>query len=125
MVRPFRISSAALLCFGLAVPRLHAQSLAAGTWTGTMTPPTSGTVTVTYAVAGTGDSITISMKAPDGRQLPFNHIRFESGKLLFDWSPGGTTVTCALESQPDGGYRGPCTDLEGKTGHLAMVPPKP
>jgi hypothetical protein len=125
MLGPFRIGCVAAVVLGVAVGPLHAQKLAAGSWTGTMSPPDDDAVAVTYDVAGSGDSLAITMHGPGGRQLPFSHIRFENDTLLFEWSPGETNIRCALVVQADGGYKGPCTDSEGKTGQLVMVPPKP
>lgn len=124
MVGPCKLAVAAVFIGALA-PGVHAQHLAAGTWTGTMSPPDNDDVAVTYDIVAAGDSLAITMHGPGERQVPFTHIRFEDGKLLFEWNPGGTDIQCTLEPQADGGYQGPCTDSEGKTGHLAMVPPKP
>jgi hypothetical protein len=122
MSKPFAYLAAAALGLAATAP-LCAQTLPAGKWSGTMAPPSSEGVAVSFDVAGIDDSLVITMTGPDGRQIPFGAIRVESGKLEFQWSPGNTTVQCELTKQDDGTYRGPCTDTEGMTGQLAMVPP--
>ena len=115
------LSAVIVTAFVLA-PHLTAQSLAVGTWTGTMTPPQKSAAAVTYEVTGTGDSLAVTMVIP-GHRAPFSHIRWVEGKLLFEWTAGDTLVKCELSKQGNGGYRGPCTDAEGGTGQLDMVPP--
>ncbi|HEY7684570.1 MAG TPA: hypothetical protein VH833_00560 [Gemmatimonadales bacterium] len=108
----------------LAAPvTLPAQNLPAGTWTGTMSPPTDAAVPVTFEVSGSGDSLAISMVLPTGQRAPFNELRLADGKLLFQWAAGPTIVKCDLAKQESGGFKGPCTDSEGMTGQIEMVPP--
>ena len=103
---------------------LSAQGLQAGTWTGTMTPPNESAAAVTFTVAGSGDSLAVTMVLPGMGSAPFSEIRWDAGKLLFQWHAGDTLVKCELAKQDNGGYRGPCTDDKGMTGHIDMTPPR-
>ncbi len=122
MLKPLGIT---LVIFAaLAAPAtLPAQTLLAGTWTGTMSPPSDSPVAVTYEVAGSGDSLAVTMVLPNGMRAPFSEVRMADGKLLFQWAAGPTIVKCELAKQESGGFRGPCTDSEGMTGQMEMVPP--
>lgn len=122
MMKPLGITLA--IAAALAAPvTLPAQNLAAGTWTGTMSPPTDAAVAVTFEVSGTGDSLAVTMVLPGGQRASFSDLRLADGKLLFQWAAGPTTVKCELAKQETGGFRGPCTDSEGMTGQIEMVPP--
>jgi hypothetical protein len=122
MPKSFALLAAAALGLTAAAP-LTAQTLTPGKWTGTVSPPSNQTMAVSFDVLGSGDSLSITMHGPEGRDIPFRAIRVESDTLHFEWSPGETTVRCALNRQEDGSFRGTCTDTEGKNGQLAMVPP--
>lgn len=102
---------------------LSGQTLAPGTWTGTMSPPNDSPAAVTFTVTGAGDSLAVTMNVPGMGTAPFNELRWDSGKLLFQWHAGDTLVKCALASEANGGYKGPCTDDQGGTGTIEMVPP--
>ena len=67
----------------LAMPAmLSAQKLTAGQWTGTVTPPTGGTINATFNVHLAGDTTHITAKA-DGRELIFSNVKVEATRLLF------------------------------------------
>ena len=122
MMKPLWITLAIAAAFAAPVT-LPAQSLAAGTWTGTMRPPGNDSVAVTFEVSGSGDSLAVTMLLPNGIRAPFSELRLAEGKLMFQWAAGDTTVKCDLAKQESGGFRGPCTDSEGMTGQIEMVPP--
>ena len=102
---------------------LSAQGLQAGTWNGTMTPPNESAVAVNFKVAGTGDSLAVTMVLPGVDSMPFSQIRWDAGKLLFQWHAGDMLVKCELAKQDNGGYRGSCIDDKGMTGTIEMIPP--
>jgi hypothetical protein len=105
---------------------LRAQTLAPGTWTGSVTDPGGDEAPVTYAVSVTGDTLHISMTVavPDGPPaFPFTNVHFDQGKLLFTWN-ANVDINCSLDPAEGGGYAGSCTDSEGKSGQMKMVPPK-
>lgn len=111
-----------LLLVGLG-SGLGAQTLAPGTWTGTVTDPGGDEAAVTYAVTVTGDTLHIDMTIPEGPvTFTFNNIRFEGGKLLFTWN-ANIDINCSLDPSADGSYSGTCTDTEGASGQLRMIPP--
>jgi hypothetical protein len=105
----------------LAAPAA-AQTLTPGTWTGTIAPPGSEPVDVTYDVVLEGDSLTIAINAPPGAR-PFHDIQVSDGELKF-WFEPGTAVDCVLARQDDGSYAGDCVAEDGSAGQLTMVPPK-
>lgn len=122
MMKALGISLA--IAAALAAPvTLPAQSLAAGTWTGTMSPPSDAAVAVTFEVSRSGDSLAVTMVLPGGQRASFSELRWADSKLLFQWAAGPTIVKCELAKQESGGFRGPCTDSEGMTGQIEMVPP--
>ena len=102
----------------------NAQKLETGTWTGTVVDPGGQSYDVTFVVQTAGDSLKIDMTGgPEGATFPFLDIRFDNGKLMFQWEPG-SPVNCTLEPVATGGFSGPCTDDDGESGLLTMVPPK-
>jgi len=113
----------ALLCTLLLTPHTQAQTLEAGTWTGKITPPDGQTLDITYEVAVANDSLRISMVIPEMGTFPFEDIRLEEDVLTFFWEPG-EPLGCNLQRGDDGIFKGECSDIEGTTGQLTMVPPK-
>ncbi len=113
------------ILFALA-PAARAQTLAPGTWTGSVTDPDGDEAAVTYEVSVAGDTLHISMTVdiPGGPPpFPFSNVHFDQGKLVLIWSPG-VDVNCSLDPAEGGGYAGTCTDSEGKSGQMKMIPPK-
>jgi hypothetical protein len=122
MWKPLQTALAiAATCAGVST--LSGQTLQSGTWTGTMKPPNEPAATVTFQVTGTGDSLAISMVLLGVDSTAFSEIRWQAGKLLFQWHAGDLVVKCELSKQDSGGYRGPCTDDKGMTGQMDMIPP--
>jgi hypothetical protein len=110
--------------FGLVLvaPQIaSAQKLEPGTWTGTITPPNNPTTAVTYDVRVNGDTTSVTIKTPFG-DLPFTQLKVLADRLTFVFAPG-TPVTCTLLLRPDKSYAGDCTDNDGETGQLVMIPP--
>ncbi len=101
----------------------EAQGLKSGTWSGTGAGPGGEAFDITFEVRNDGDSLSIALIAPDGESFPLSQIRLEEGKLLFQWEPG-VVVNCVLVPGEGGSFSGPCTDEEGGTGTLTMVPPQ-
>jgi hypothetical protein len=114
---------AATLTLGIVAP-LQAQALTPGTWTGTMSNPVGGSVSVTFDVGGTAETPTISMSVsmlPE--PIAFNDIRLEGSTMTFWWEPG-IRVDCQLTRDSGGGYAGTCSDGSGSgDGRITMVPP--
>lgn len=109
--------------FMASTARLNAQKLEPGTWTGTIVDPGGESADVTYLVAISGDTIQVTMSAPEGHTFSFSKVRFEEGKLLFSWE-ANTNIDCILNPAESGSYSGTCTDSSGASGQMTMVPPK-
>jgi hypothetical protein len=108
----------------LAVAAAQAQTLAAGKWTGTVTPPNEQqAVPVSYDVTLKGDTIAITVDAGEHGAFPFGDVKLSDGVLTF-WFTPGPRVECSLTRGEDGGFQGPCRDAEGGTARMVMVPPK-
>ena len=105
-----------------AATQLEAQKLETGTWTGTISDPDGESFSISFEVQNTSDTLAVTMVGPGGERMAFSNIRFDEGKLLFTWEPG-VAINCALSPVERGGYSGPCTDEEGKTGQITMTPP--
>ena len=103
---------------------VEAQKLASGTWTGKGVDPGGGEFPFTVEVQNTGDSLSMALIGPDGERLELTNIRFNEGKLLFQWEPG-VVVNCELSPVEGGGYSGPCSDESGGTGQITITPPQP
>ena len=65
-----------------------APQLAAGTWTGVITPPDGQAVDVTYDVTVKNDTLAISINAAQYGTFPAQQIKNEVDKLSFTFSPG-------------------------------------
>ncbi len=100
------------------------QSLETGTWTGTVYPPDGEAVSVTFDVRGEGSDLVITMQDTPMGALELIDIELSESTLEFAWVPGGMLLTCKLERQEDGSYKGPCTDEDGVPGTIVMVPPE-
>ncbi len=111
---------AALLLAGASA--LTAQSLEPGTWAGTITPPGTPSFDVTYEVAADDDSLTITLNS-QGDAFRFRDIAVHEDRIEFVWTAGGEEVACKLMKREDGAYEGDCTDEDGVSGQLVMVPP--
>ena len=109
-----------LLAMWITTP-IGAQELARGTWTGTMSPPGSPSVDVTYEVGEGGGGLSIVMNAPQGL-TPFNDVQLDGDELTFWWEPN-IRVDCTLLRKEDGSFEGPCSPAGGEEGTLTMVPP--
>lgn len=123
LVRLLGLSAVALLALSTG---LRAQTLHPGTWSGSVTDPGGEEAPVTYEVTVTGDTLHISMTVavPDGPPaFAFSNVHFEQGKLLFTWN-ANVDINCSLDPAEGGSYAGSCTDSEGKSGQMKMVPPK-
>jgi hypothetical protein len=118
-----RVAVLTLALIGATALTLQAQSLKTGTWTGKGIAPEGEEFAITLDVQMKGDTLVIAMHAPDGAILPLTNIRFEDSKLLFTFTPG-VVVNCTLSPVEGGGYSGPCTDEEGGTGEITMMPPE-
>ena len=107
----------------LLTPRAQAQTLEAGTWTGRISPPSGQTLDITYEVAVANDSLKISISVPEIGTFPFQDIRLEEDVLSFYWEPN-EPLGCNLKRAENGTFSGECSDLEGNTGQLTMIPPE-
>ncbi len=99
-----------------------AQELARGTWTGTMSPPGTPSVDVTYEVGESGGALSIVMNGGPQGSTPFNDEQLDGDELTFWWEPG-IRVDCTLLRQEDGSFEGPSPPAGGEEGTLTMVPP--
>jgi hypothetical protein len=126
MLFPRRILTAAL--FALALPlAASAQTatpvkLAAGTWTGTVTPPNEpGPMNITYEVSYKADTLGITLMAGDHGTFVLNEVAVTDTKISFSFMPG-PKVVCALTLK-DASYAGDCTDDDGNVVPMTMTPP--
>ena len=114
----------ALLLVGLSVPAVcSAQSLKAGLWTGTVTPPDGGETAVTYDVTVHGDSLGIVIHAGEHGDFTAENGKYADGKISFVFHPG-PRVVCTLSRTDDGSFAGPCIEEDGSEAKVTMVPPK-
>ena len=103
---------------------VHAQTLAPGAWTGTLSGgPNGESVALTFDVKAEHDTLKIALLTPDGRSFPFANVRFEETNLRFDIGPNNEGH-CLLNPTPGGGYKGDCTADDGTGASLEMTPPK-
>jgi len=103
---------------------VEAQQLAAGTWTGTMTPPDGEPVPVTYVVSHEGGVPSVLMESLEVEgTMEFFDVQLEGDQLTFWWDPG-VRVECALMRGEDGAFEGPCRDGTAGEGAIRMVPPE-
>ena len=108
----------------LAMPAsLAAQKLTAGTWTGTISPPDQSALDAAFDIRMSGDTTKITLKVA-GQAVEAADIKVEATRLLFTFSPGGTTVSCTLLLRDDKSYSGDCVDPQGGKGVIVMKPPK-
>lgn len=103
-------------------PALVAQSLTPGSWTGTMALASGPQVVMIYRVTATGDSVTLTMQAVNGPEIPASIMELEKDRLIFTWGAEPLT-TCRLQRRKDGSYAGKCTNPDGPVGDIAMIPP--
>jgi len=122
MKTAIRLAGVLLALLAGTTTGLQAQKLAPGTWTGKGVDPGGEEFPLTFDVQTTGDSIAIAMIGPDGERMELSGIKFEEGKLRFQWAPG-PVINCVLSPIEGGGYSGPCTDESGGTGVITMSPP--
>jgi hypothetical protein len=115
----------ALLVLGLiAAPVVcSAQSLKAGTWTGSVIAPEGDETPVTYDVSVKGDSLGIMIHAGEHGDFAAEGGYHSAGKITFVFTPG-IRVTCTLTKNEAGEFNGPCVGDDGATGQMKMVPPK-
>jgi hypothetical protein len=118
---------AALLALGLALgPVAHAQILASGTWTGTLTAG-ARTHDVTAAIERCATGFSVDLRV-GGRTARTEAASYSRGRLAFDLPrlrlPGALvprTLACRLAAQPDGRLAGTCT--HGTTALRATLRP--
>jgi len=110
---------AAVVCVSLVA---RAADLETGDWTGTVTPPDGEMAQVTFAVSEEAGEPRITISAM-GMMLDFRDIEVTDSSIAFTWTPG-PDVRCTLDLQDDSSYSGACTDPDGGTGHITMVPPE-
>jgi len=120
----------ASLVLGLAVlylpPLTHAQGLHSGVWSGTIADPQGNSKSVTYAVSGVDDSLSITLTGPAGEApVSFTGLRLVADTLLFTWAGGkrGAPLVCKLVRQANGSFDGARHDPDGQEGRMHMVPP--
>jgi hypothetical protein len=99
------------------------QKLEVGKWTGTVTPPNESPIGVTFDVTMKGDTIGITVNAAEHGSFVFEEVKLDAGKLTFHFTPG-PRVDCSLDRKDDASFAGKCTDSEGGTAEMLMVPPK-
>ena len=101
---------------------LAAQSLAIGTWTGSVTGPGGAPLAVTYEITAASDSLAILIKTPDRGDYPVSNPKVSGDALTFTFQPG-PTVTCRLIHQVDGSYLGECAGEDDVRATMVMKPP--
>jgi hypothetical protein len=114
----------ALLLVAVLTPALcEAQTLKAGTWTGSIIPPEGDIASVTFDVTMKGDSLGIVIHAGEHGDFTAEDARYTEGKITFVFHPG-PRVACTLSKTEEGSFTGPCIDEEGGEAKVTMVPPK-
>lgn len=114
-----------LIAAALTIPvSLSAQKLAPGSWTGTVTPPDNPALDATFNVRMSGDTTKITLNVM-GQGMEATDVKVEKDRVLFTFSPGGTSVRCTLLHKDDESYSGDCLDAQGGKGVIVMKPPKP
>ena len=101
----------------------QAQALVSGTWTGTVIPPNGELIEVTYTVHAADDSLSIMMHVPEMGDIPFRELHVTDDKLTCNWSVD-TELMCEFDLKAGNQYEGTCTDIQGESGQVTMVPPK-
>ena len=121
-----KLKALALLLFSLSVPAVcSAQSLKAGTWTGTVIPPgETESIPLTFDVTVNGDSLGIVIHVGEHGDFVAEKGRHADGKITFTFLPPGVVVTCTLERNTEGAFAGPCVGDDGSDASMTMVPPK-
>ena len=114
----------AVLLLAVAAPALcSAQTIKAGTWTGSVTPPDGGLTVVTYDVTVIGDSLGVVIHAGEHGDFTVRNGHYAEGKITFAFEPG-ITVRCTLARGEDGNFAGECLAEDGSVAQMTMVPPK-
>lgn len=109
----------------LAIPSFaSAQTLPAGSWTGTSVTPDGEEVKVNFDVTVSGDSTIIVAHTIEHGSFTFTDVRVAADTLSFKFQPG-PLVECVLPKQADGSYSGLCRAGEtGETATMVMIPPR-
>jgi hypothetical protein len=119
-----KVDLAVFFLLAAAPATLSAQRPEAGTWGGTVTPPESVAVPVSYLVRQSGDSLSITLTVPGVGSFDLRNLAFTGDRMTFSWAPGDTMATCQLMRRGDGSWAGPCRDSNGGMGAMLMTPPK-
>lgn len=82
-----------------------AQTLAAGTWTGTLNLSNGPTIQVQFIVEGEGDAMEVVMKAVDGPPRPVTDLELSDDGMSFTWG----AFNCTLERKGDSEFEGECS----------------
>ena len=118
-------ASAFLLLCVLAPAICSAQSVKAGTWTGTVLPPDRGDmVSLTFDVTVNGDSLGIVIHAGEHGDFPAAGGYYAADKITFTFVPGGPTVACTLARNEQGTFAGSCLGDDGSEAKMTMTPPQ-
>jgi hypothetical protein len=119
-MRRLVLATVLTLAFGLVSPSLHAQTLEAGAWFGSMQPPdTPEPVRISYEVSHEGEGMWIVAMGGEN-SLELNEARFEDGNLVY-WFQTGPRVDCVLHPTGKDTYAGDCSDTEGATGQMMIT----
>ena len=100
-----------------------AQKLEPGKWTGVVIDPSGNRNETVYDVTVKGDTIRISVTAPQHGTFEFSDVKLVDQTLTF-WFEPGVRVECKLNRRDDGGFEGSCTDAGGGVAQMLMLPPK-
>ena len=119
-MRRLALAAVLTLAFGAISTSLHAQTLEAGTWYGSMQPPgTPEPLRISFEVSHEGDVMRITAMGGE-KPLELNEPRFEDGNLVY-WFQPGPRVECVLEPIGKDTYAGDCSDTEGDTGQMMIT----
>lgn len=99
-----------------------AGEIQAGEWTGTISPPSGEDAPARFTIGEVDGQIQISISV-SGMMLELRDIEVTDDGIMFTWEPG-PEVHCELNLQDDDSYAGECTDANGGTGYMTMVPPE-
>lgn len=108
---------------GLALATVPYGALKEGSWSGTVSPPGSGALPVTYTVEYKDGELHITLESQMG-EFSFRDINLGDDNLTFSWTAGSTNLNCDLKADGSGGYEGDCLDANGMSGQLTMTPPE-
>ena len=106
----------------LASGTLAGQSLASGTWTGSVAPTGEPPLPLTFEVGMSGDSISILIRSGGRGDFLVSEAKLAGDTLTFSFQPG-PLVHCTLIKRADASYGGECAGEDDLRAEMVMIPP--